>query len=310
MSFPSQNTIPPQVPLNQPQEETKSKFANKKILIGLVLAILIMSIAIVFVLNRPSEDEDLGRQNERLVQINPDVDKQDFSELNSKREKVLDYAASKGISASDEEISNRKAEIIKQNGQEAVNNDLRIKGWNDEDWTEVLRWQLLREKILMQLQAYRIGEILMIRWDSTIQNINESIASERRPAAEQYLESVKTDLESGNISNLKEAQSSLDTTTNSFFTNSPYHYEVQYSGIGSFNSITSSDPNINGFYQFDINENVANAQELSNLNIPSISDVVCNLRSCHIYNIVGGSDGATNANEQEILDILQSELLI
>lgn len=302
-------------PVNKPETNNepvynRTNFSTKIIIALAVLIVIFIGSSIFLIFLNRNNDKDLSRENERLIRLNPDLSEGEIDELEAKRSKVQSYAENNNITVSQDEIEQEKRRIIDLNGEESVNQDLTSKRWSQNDWTEIIRWQILRSKILSSLEAYRIGELYMIRWDGTVQNIDEAIALERRPAAEDYLESVREELEAKNISNLKEAQSTLNLETNTFFENSTYEYQVQYLGIDSIGSISSNDPKINGFYKFDINENVANAQILSGLNVPAVSEVICDLRSCSLYNIVDGSDGARTDEEEEVLKILQFELPI
>ena len=286
-------------PNHSPQSTPTMGKPKKKVLILIALAIGIGAIATAaYFIFTPSTNQ-LDEQNRRLEGFKrADISATEEKNLVEKRKKILDYATKNNISVSESEIEIRKQKLIKESGQDKINATLNAYGWSQEDWTEVVRWQLLREKILYFVQPARYGEVISIRWDIFTPTLNEQVAEERRPIAMQYLNLLKTRLQNKEIQKLYDVYSTFDISREPTFSGFENNYGMQYSGWDDTKKV---------FREFIVSPDTPTYNFIYSQKIPSVSEVNCSLGGCQLYNIVSGTNESQDS--AEIVKILLEENL-
>jgi len=275
------------------------------LLFSVIVTIFFLLFFIVKTSNKSAESD--SRRNERIEQIIDTGDKS-AEELNTKREMILLYAQKNNISVSDSEVQARKEKLIKESGQQSIDAELASKRWSVADWEDIIKWQILREKILSRLESYRVGELIMVRWDSYVPEVTNEFAQKSSLAAKDFLNSIIGRFNSGEISNLKNAYDEFQSIDNVIFTGSDTEYYIQYTGIGSFGAEITNDE-LSGYYRFNIDSGSSNFEIVNNLPLTGFSEVLCDQRACYLYRITGGSDGGTK-EEQDVLNALRDILVI
>lgn len=73
-------------------------------------------------------------------------------------------AAKLGIKVTDQEISAKKQALVAASSQETIDQQLQGYGWTDQDWTELIKGQLLQEKLTNRLTTYREIQYVTVSW--------------------------------------------------------------------------------------------------------------------------------------------------
>ena len=287
-------------------------FSLKKVvfvMVGLILVTLIIISTVMIVKNKSEkaknddsaskdqvakEESELIEQNKRLAGFyGREQTPVDDPKIIESRKKILEYAKSNSITVTDEEISERKKELISNSSQNDIDQTLQKYGWSDADWTEVVRWQILREKILLKIKPNRFGEVLSVRWDVYSPTLNQQVADERKVAASQYLNEVTLKLKSGAVKDLYTISESFDISAEPVFKGLEDKYALQYSGW---------DEEKKSYKEFLLTPDNANYSMVMSTVPPTVTEINCTLGGCQIYNITSGTNG--DESESEILKSL------
>jgi len=273
-----------------PQSNLHKININKKTLLlsfGLLLVVLISIVSLLFFYSSKMKDKPFVDQNKRLKSFTPAINPED-TKLIEARKKILEYAKKNNITVSDDEISTRKKQLVSESGGDAIKTTLKNYGWSENDWTEVVRWQIMRSKIIEKIKPVRYGEVLSVRWDVYSSVLNEQVASEKKVVVIEYLEQVKQKLLSRTIKDLYTVFNSFDINTEPKFKGMEKKYGIQYDG---FNEKT------NQYKAFILSKDNVNYSFIMSTVPPTITDVKCTLGGCSIYNITSGTNGDELGNE-------------
>lgn len=271
----------------------QGKSRRRRLLVIIIIVLLIgASIGLLLLMSsnaKKSIGQKLIEQNKRLKNFPPASNTDpESSTLIEARKKILLYAQKNNITVTDDEIDAKKQELIKSTSEEAVNNTLKSYKWSPSDWTEVIRWQLLREKILEKIVPSRFGEVMSVRWDAYSPVLNEQVANEKKGLAIAYLESVKNKIESKSFENMYSIYNTFDIKNEPIFKGFEDKYVLQYSGW---------DESKKEYKEFLMNKSNPNFVLIMSTTPPTLTETSCTLGGCQIYNVTSGSNGEPSASE-------------
>lgn len=270
---------------------------RKKVLVIIVVLFIGACFGLLLLISsntKRSTDQKLVEQNKRLKNFPPASSTDpESSELLEARKKILQYAQKNNITVTENEIAAKKQDLISSTSEEAVKNTLKSYNWSPSDWTEVVRWQLLREKILEKITPSRSGEVMSVRWDAYSPILNEQVASEKKGLAIAYLESVKNKIESKSFENMYSIYSTFDIKDEPIFKGFENKYALQYSGW---------DVSKKEYKVFLMNKSNPNYALIMSTTPPAITEISCTLGGCQMYNVTSGSNGEPSG--AEILTLL------
>ncbi|MEX2008016.1 MAG: hypothetical protein WD850_00755 [Candidatus Spechtbacterales bacterium] len=242
--------------------------------------------------NRVFTPEDIEAQNRRLLAYQQEgITDERLAELRTERIRLLYYAHEHDISISDEEWNER---VVARADQRLTFGA----GWSDEEWRDVLWWQLLREKLQDASSGDRFGEAMSIRWDVYTEALTPAVVAAKMPVGRAYIENAREQLQDGEIERLYDFYRD-HANPQRFNLTDGNAYQLQYNGW---------DPTTQEYAYFDpmtSNEAVLSAAAAS---FPLISSVQCTEGGCNLYHIVEG-DEQLIADEEAISGIRFSPIL-
>lgn len=285
------------------QKSTFSKIPHAKIVLPIIFLIIVLvsiPISLLFFYNNKTKDKVFVEQNMRLkgfpqsAKIDPES-----PELIEGRKKILEYARLHNITVTDDEITARKKKLIAATSEEEVGKTMVQYGWTQKDWTEVVRWQLLREKILILINPSRYGEVLSVRWDAFSPVLDQKNADEKKGIAIKYLTQVKEKLILKSIDNFYSAYQNFDIKKDPIFKGVEDKYALQYSGW---------DDKEKTYKQFLLSKDSPDYTLIMTSKPPIVTDVKCTLGGCLFYNIISGTNG--DSSSDEILKLLTDKGIV
>ncbi len=280
------------IPTGSGEPGSGGMIKSKKVIIGLVIIglLLILSLVLLFIISQKNTKKEDNISSDELIEQNVRLSKfygreqtvVDDPKIIDARFQILEYAKKNNISVTDEEVENRKNELIEASGQDAISKTLESYGWTDDDWTEVIKGKLLHEKIIANIKPSRSGEVLSVRWDVYSPELNQEIANQRKVPATEFLNKIKAGVEDGSIKDLYTIHQNFDIATEPIFEGLENNYALQYSGW---------DDASKTYKEFLATPGNVSYETIMATSPPEVTEVVCTLGGCQIYNITSGTNG-------------------